>query len=111
MHDYVEPAEPVISTGTSVPRLRVGLYSFTPRASGRVNRDFSQVTPDGQIYCYEAFRTGRTAGGLNLGQPPGIVLLALADPYTLRIEVQTDRAVCGEPAGWAFTSAATAFER
>jgi len=55
VHDNYDPSVPVFSVGTSVPGVASGRYRFTPAAEGLVNRDFDQVTPDGNTYCYDCY--------------------------------------------------------
>lgn len=108
LHDYVDPAVPIFSMGSSVRGLRLGLYAFAPETSGTVNRDFSEVKPDGQVYCYERFLAGRTASGLNLSVPGGVIVMRMPSATTLLVELQAGRtcATAGPPG-----AAATAFER
>ncbi|MEI6734282.1 MAG: hypothetical protein WCK94_09920 [Comamonadaceae bacterium] len=53
VHDNVDPTQAVISVGNSVPSLGIGTYVFKPTASGKINADFSRVTADGTVYCFE----------------------------------------------------------
>lgn len=104
VHDNVDPAVAIFSVGTSIPSLASRPYSFTPRAAGRVNRDFSAIRADDEIYCFDSDRTK------NSSIPAGmVVLLQLTGEMTLRIEVQT-QSHCGD-GPWVFTSAAVEFER
>ncbi|MBI4789656.1 MAG: hypothetical protein HY782_21715 [Chloroflexi bacterium] len=112
VHDYIGAAEPIFSVGTSVKGLRVGVYGFHPQPAGQINRDFGQVKADGSIYCYDTFRVDRTAGGIPLGRPNGILLLTMPTTTTLRIEKQgTATSTCASTTPWIFTDAATTFER
>lgn len=111
VHDYVDPTEPMISMGTSVPGMRPGLYSFVVRGEGHINRDFSEVKSDGNSYCYEQFRGGQTAGKLPLHQINGILIVALIDAHTLQMEYQPNAASCESTQPLAFTDAAVLFER
>jgi hypothetical protein len=86
LHDHVEPGIPIISMGTSVKGVRLGLYSFTPQSTGTVNRDFADVRPDGKTYCYERFGSGQTRSGLNLGAIDGVLLMTMPTTTTLRVE-------------------------
>lgn len=88
VHDYVDPGQPIMSVGSSVRGVTMGLYSFTPRTGGRINRPFRDVTPDGSIYCYDSFLAGTSAGGVGLGNPRGIVLIQLPTATTLTVEKQ-----------------------
>jgi hypothetical protein len=109
VHDYIDPAQPVFSIGTKVEGVRMGLYTFEPRESGRVNRDFAAVRGDG-IYCYEGMRGGRTAGMLPAGRLDGVLLVALEGDAGLKME-RREAASCDAAAPWTFTAAATLFER
>jgi len=113
VHDYIDPTEPIVSMGTSVAGLAMGLYAFTPQGgSGTLNRDFSAVVPDGRIYCFDAFKTGTSAGGVGLAAPHGIVLVSLPTATTLKIERQgADGSKCDATTTYLFTAGATGFER
>jgi len=112
VYEYIDPTQPIFSVGNSVKGLSMGVYSFTPRATGKVNRDFSQVAADGTIYCYDSFKTGKTAGGIGLRNPGGIILLTMPTENTLKIEKQSSPgSICNKAAPWNFTSNATLFER
>jgi len=54
VHDNYNPALGAISIGLSLERLGIPSeeYEFEPQHTGQVNKDFNEVTPDGQIYCY-----------------------------------------------------------
>lgn len=108
LHDYVDPSLPIISMGSSVMGLRLGLYAFTPERSGTVNRDFADVKPDGTTHCYERFHTGQTRSALNLATAAGAILLRMPSPTTLAVEFQQG-ATCAtaRPIG----AGATTFER
>ncbi|MBI4369876.1 MAG: hypothetical protein HY547_06580 [Elusimicrobia bacterium] len=98
VHDNVLPSTAVFSVGNSMSSLASGMYQLNPSGSGLVNRDFNEVTADGNIYCYQAVNL------LN-----SIILIQLTDNTTLKIESQS-AAACGS-GPWAFTSAATTFLR
>ena len=104
VHDNVDPSRGVFSVGTSVPGLGPNAWFFAPQPSGGVNRDFSQVTADGAVFCYDPVsRSGRPPS------PPLVILLQLTSDTTLRIEKQ-DAAECGA-GSWAFGSNHAVFER
>lgn len=72
-HDNSDPSKAVISIGgvfTDASR-----WIFTPKDSGFVDREFRNVTSDGNIYCYDQ------------GQP-GRILLQLTSETELKIEQQ-----------------------
>ncbi len=52
VQDNEEPAVSVISIGGVFAD--AGKLEFTPKTTGLVNREFSQVTSDGNFYCYES---------------------------------------------------------
>ncbi len=111
LHDYVDPGQPVFSMGNSVKGLKMGVYSFRPAGSGRVNRDFKDVKPDGLVYCYDNFLGGTTVGGLNLSRPDGVILMMMPDPAKLKVEKVGGAG--GTCAGTAqvFSGAAMVFDR
>ena len=90
VHDNIHPSLGAFSVGTSVPGLRTGVYHFKPQTSGRVNLDFSQVTADGNVYCYDSLNHywGEPIS------PAHSILLQLTSETTLRIE-KRDAAECG----------------
>jgi hypothetical protein len=51
VQDNKDPAKSVISVGGVFTN--VGKLEFTPQSLRLVNREFTQVTPDGNVYCYE----------------------------------------------------------
>ena len=110
VHDYVDPTQPVMAIGSSVPGVRMGLYSFRVERDGLVNRDFGAVTADGKTFCYDRFLQGQSAGGLPLGRPDGMLLLSMPSEATLKIELLAGSS-CQAVANWAFTVKATVFER
>jgi len=81
--------QPVFSIGRTLPGIESGIYPFTPRTTGFVNRDFGAVV-QGNVYCYEDFqvfnRQGNAAGNT--------ILVSLAAERELLVEVQT-RPDCG----------------
>ncbi len=95
MHDYIDYTEGMFSVGDSISSLASQTYNFTPTNSGYVDRDFDEVTADGQIYCYN------TDGA--------DILLQLTSATTLRIESQA-LGGCGS-GPWFFTDDYTDFER
>ena len=99
VHDNVDPAIGAISVGTAIPPLPSRVYRFTPAMSGRVRTDFSLVTADGSIHCYDA-----------TDAPDRVILLQLLSATTVRIEGLM-QAACGDPATWAFGDGAVDFER
>ncbi|MEO8681788.1 MAG: hypothetical protein ABI665_22270 [Vicinamibacterales bacterium] len=107
--DYVNPAQPMIAMGSSVRGISMGLYSFTPETQGVINRAFRSVVPDGSVYCYDRFTRGQSTGGLPLGQPNGVLLMAMPTDTTLRVELIAGSACAS--ANRVMSGNATAFER
>ncbi len=60
-------------------------YEFYSKDSGRVNREFSQVTSDGNIYCYQSEEVEKFQGS----RPSGKVVVQMTDKETLKIEHQS----------------------
>lgn len=79
-HDNITPSIAVFSVGTSLTGVDSGTYTFTPVDSGVVNRDFSDVPVDDNIYCYET-------------EEGTVFLLQLANTTTLHIQ-KLDQANC-----------------
>ncbi len=105
VHDNVDPSRGVFSVGTSVAAsgLPAGLYYFEPAGSGRVNRDFTDVTPDGTVHCHETHeRFAETAA-------PLVIVVQMPSSTTLRIE-RVELTACGE-GPWQLTAAASDFLR
>lgn len=99
VHDNADPMLGVISMGTSVPSIPVSTYPFTPLPAGKVNADFSRVTADGSIYCYQ----NSSQTGLLYWQNSIHVLVQMPTPTTLRI-AGASGATCGsDPAAWSMT--------
>jgi len=55
VNDNIEPQYQVVSMGAAglSKGIPSGRWPFIPQTSGQVNRDFSQVKPDGKVYCYD----------------------------------------------------------
>jgi len=96
----VEPDIPVFSTGTSVPDLITGLYTFTPADTGRVNRLFQDVEPN-DIYRYKIRNRCDQYGFI------AVILLQLTNDTTLKLEKQLP----GDGPPWNFTDNAVIFVR
>lgn len=108
--DYVEPATPVMAVGTSISGMNMGLYSYAVQDRGLINRDFSAVKPDGNVYCFDNFNRDRTPGGLPLGQPNGVLLMAMPDEKTLTVELVAGSS-CASLSSVALSANATTFVR
>jgi len=93
-NDAVDPSIQMISMGTSAMAVGVppGRYTFDPTNDGLVNREFSQVTPDGNVYCYDT----------NVGQNQDMsmmekVLILLQMPNAEKIRVGKGNSSCSDP--------------
>lgn len=108
IHNNVDPSQPVFSVGTtmSAKGFPSSGYYFTATSSGSVNKDFGNVTADGQVYCYQSLRTGPSQGN---SDPQHIILLQLVNPSLLRIEMRSASGCGSGP--WSFTSNHTDFRR
>ncbi len=97
------PSVGLFSIGSTSNILGLGFsgytYYFTPMGNGLVNRNFSNVTANGNIYCY-----GSLGNNWIVRTPyvQGIILLQLVSTNTLRIEYQSSGS-CGS-GQWSFTS-------
>jgi len=60
-------------------------YEFYPKDSGKVNREFSHVTSDGNIYCYQSEKVEK----FQSSRPSGKVVVQMTDKETLKIEHQS----------------------
>ena len=57
VHDNADPSTAVISVGGTF--MTHAKWHFVPQSAGLTDRDFTDVTPDGNLYCYEADQPGR----------------------------------------------------
>jgi hypothetical protein len=55
---------------------------FNPKGSGTINRDFSGVTADGKVYCFQGEDIGRSFDQV----PSGKIAVRMVDETTLEIE-------------------------
>ncbi len=101
VHDNNNPDIGVISVGGVITI--AGKVLFTPTNAGQLNREPSQVTADGVIYCYETNAASKVG---NRGMS-GRIVLQLINTTHLKIEGQTG-ACNTDPS---FASAARTYER
>ena len=96
VNDNIEPQYQVVSMGAAgiSKGIPSGTWRFIPQKSGQVNRDFSQVTPDGKVYCYDDGRqeakvliTMPSATKLRVGTTTG----SCTGAQTLGVYVEFDR--------------------
>ncbi len=102
----IDPSWSAFSVGNSVSGL-TGVHYFSPKSSGKVLTAFSQVTADGNTYCYDCFMDigNITSPCTTRGY---IILLQLPSPATLKIEKQTAQECFAGP--WTFSNPVT-FQR
>ena len=67
-------------------------FKFEPKTSGKINREFSQVIVDGNIYCYQAADVGKSFESI----PTGKILVQLTSDTQLKIEHQTGKCTGSE---------------
>jgi hypothetical protein len=96
------PWENVFSVGMSLATLERGIYRFEPEDSGRLNRAFEDVEPDGQVYAW--MELDQTPGGWD-----GTILVQMPDAETLWIEGVDE--VLDDPADWVLSTAKTEYIR
>jgi len=97
IHWNMHPDQRVLSIGNSIPNIDSGVYGFLPVSDGLLNRDFPDITPNGQIY-------GLQAGGFS-----GVIIVIMPDEETLWIEAL--QGATTDPTSWAFTENKTVFVR
>lgn len=105
IHDNVYTQREDISIGTSVPGISPIFYPFDPITTGTHNRDFSQVTADGNVYCYDSFYDP-------IGQHAFTgfsILITMPTSTTIRVE-KLSSASCGS-GPWTMGSSYAEFQR
>lgn len=78
VHDPIDPRHGIVSIGGVISE--PGTFYYQPRHSGFLNREPSEVTADGNIYCYEPEAI------LGYASLPGHLLTQLIDGAHLKIE-------------------------
>lgn len=103
IHDNVEVSRGIFSVGTSMSSsgLESASYYFDPNHNGQINRDFDEVTSDGNTYCYEVQK--------RFSDFTEIIILKLTSDTELSIE-KLNQDSCGD-GPWSFTSSVSEFER
>ena len=84
VHDHIDPTMAAISIGGVVTGQ--GVWLFTPEPTGLINRDFSLVRADGQIYCHEGAIAAE--GGRGSMPFPGRLLVSLTSDTEILVEQQ-----------------------
>ncbi|MFC1981371.1 hypothetical protein ACFLVN_03910 [Chloroflexota bacterium] len=87
----------VFSVGNSVLNLNSGTYEFLPEDSGWLNRDFRNITPEGQTYGFQVNGFG------------GIIIVNMPDMETLWFEALAGATT--DPESWSFTENKSVFIR
>ena len=93
VHHNVDRESGAISVGGTI--MEMGLWLFREEENGLVNREFDQVVPDGQIYCYQGAISAE--GGRESSVFPGRLLISLTSETEMLVE-QQDGECPGEPA-------------
>ena len=97
VHSNFHPSYAALSVGNSVRNLSSDEHEFLPKETGRLNRDFQDITPDGQIY------------GFQFNGFAGIIIMQMPDAETLWLEALTGATT--DPTSWSFTGNKTVFVR
>ncbi|MFC1523086.1 hypothetical protein ACFL6Y_11815, partial [Elusimicrobiota bacterium] len=95
------PLVGVLSIGTST--LDSTAYNFTFTYSGQTRRHFSQVTSDGNTYCYGPLEDNWG------GSKAGYIFLKMTDDRTLKLERVSSGDCPGSPNGLEFSTAALTY--
>lgn len=104
VHHNIQTQKGIFAIGTlAVNTIEAGAYPFNPRSKGNINRDFKDISADGNVYCFEP--TGMT-GNYNY---PFRIILQMTSSTEIKIEGQGVQG-CGE-GPWEFSEQATNFER
>lgn len=102
VHDNKDPRKPVFSIGNQ--SLGSGTYYFTVMNSGLVNRDFSDISADGNTYCYESLTDRFDQAYANT-----IFLVQMNSSTKLKIEKKSESSCSSGP--WSLGSSAISFDR
>lgn len=119
VHSNVVPSIPAISMGDSVPSIPNGLYEYTAASaqSPPVNIDFSEMTPDGTLYCLDdpSWLDGQGNPFYVLLTmppiPPGTPTPTPVESITLQIEGFPGATCPSDPSQWALDANAVTFTR
>ncbi|MFA4974246.1 MAG: hypothetical protein WC683_16685 [bacterium] len=102
--EFASDTRQMINVGSeTLPNSTATTYNFAKSGSGRINRDFADVTNDGLIYCYDSFQYD---WGVN------VIFLLKVEDETLKIE-KLSYADCddynADPSAWVFSSPQTLY--
>ncbi len=109
IHDDINTQLGVFSIGNTLSNsgIESGAYYFTPKNSGQINIDFSDVNQNGGIYCYETDK--KLYSNINSVPPSQVILIQLINSMQLKIEgLNQDNCGTGP---WNFTPNAEIFYR
>lgn len=86
VNDNKNPLQQAFSMGNSGESkgYKSGVNFFMPKNSGNVNRDFSEVKPDGSVYCYET--TSSPNPKTHSGGQKSVLYLSMPNDETIRVE-------------------------
>lgn len=82
VHDNFDPSVGIASIGGLIGNSTK--IVFVPKHDGTINREFSEVKPDGMVYCYQ---TDSQAGSGNVARS-GSLLIQLTNATTLQAELK-----------------------
>jgi hypothetical protein len=81
----VDSSRTIVSVGGVIAE--PGKMEFIAKEDGFINRCFDEVTPDGQVYCYQRDGTGRTESFSEPGNLiEGHILVMLSSADNTRLE-------------------------
>ncbi|MBI2148594.1 hypothetical protein HYU23_02850 [Candidatus Woesearchaeota archaeon] len=80
-HDNYNASKGIIGVAGTISNS--GTINYEPEHNGTINRESSEVTADGKIYCYQNNRRSNDDTALS-----GRLLIQLLDPKTLKAEYQ-----------------------
>lgn len=101
-HEAYDPQMPVISAGY-LEGLDPILYFIEPKSQGLINRDWKDITSDGNIYCSELIFNDD-----HLTPTGKSIIFQMLTPTTLKIEAINSPCGTGP---WLFTNKFSEFER
>ena len=90
--DNITPSIQVFSAGLTLPNLNSGTYYFNPTSMGLINRNFSEVKPDGITYCYTLDLLGFVNSGNSI--PNTSILIKMENSTTLIAEKRNCNCTC-----------------
>jgi len=108
IHDFIDPKIGAFAFGFLPAEIGLSpdVLHFIPKTEGLVNRDFKDVTDDGNIYCYD-----KLVKQWSYDKKPEqlVVFIQLTSPTTLRIQGKESNS-CGS-GSWSFSSNYAELER